>query len=57
MLRMQFDSEELGRCEVIHFWENGEVVFRGESYMIAEGEKTQMTDQLEWLVENYETEE
>ena len=54
---MQFDSEELGRCEIIDFWKNGEIVFRGESYMIAEGSKTQMTDQLEWLTENYETEE
>ena len=57
MIRMQFDSEELGRCELIHFWKNGEIVFRGDSYMIAEGSKTQMTDQLEWLVENYNTEE
>ena len=54
---MQFDSEELGRCEIIDFWKNGEIVFRGESYMIAEGSKTQMTDQLEQLIENYETEE
>ena len=54
---MQFDSEEVGRCEIIDFWKNGEIVFRGESYMITEGSKTQMTDQLEQLIENYETEE
>lgn len=56
MIRMQFDSEEVGRCEIIDFWKNGEIVFRGDSYMIAEGSKTQMTDQLEWLIENYKTE-
>ena len=56
MIRMQFDSEEVGRCEIIDFWKNGEIVFRGDSYMIAEGSKTQMTDQLEWLVQNYDIE-
>ena len=54
---MQFDSEEIGRCEIIDFWKNGEIVFRGDSYMIAEGSKTQMTDRLEWLIENYKAEE
>lgn len=56
-VQMQYDSEEIGRYEVIHFWKNGEIIFRGDSYMIAEESKTQMTDQLEWLIDNYETEE
>ena len=56
-VQMQYDSEEMGRYEIIHFWKNGEIVFRGDSYMIAEGSKTKMTDQLEWFLQNYETEE
>ena len=56
-IHLQFDSEEVGRCELIHFWKNGEVVFRGDSYMITEESRTQMTDQLEWLIENCATEE
>ena len=56
-MELQFDSEEVGRCEIINFWKNGEIVFRGDCYMIAEGRKTQMTDQLEWFLQNYETEE
>ena len=56
-IELRYDSEEVGRFEIINFWKNGEVFFRGDSYMIAEGSKTQMTDQLEWLVQNCETEE
>lgn len=56
-IELRYDSEEVGRYEIIHFWKNGEVFFRGDSYMIAGGSKTQMTDQLEWLLQNYETEE
>ena len=56
-VQLRYDSEEVGRYEIIHFWKNGEILFRGDSYMIEEGSKTQMTDQLEWLIENYETEE
>lgn len=56
-IHLQFDNKAVGRCELIHFWKNGEVVFRGDSYMIAEEGRIQMTDQLEWLLKNYETEE
>lgn len=55
-MHLQFDSEEVGRYELIHFWKSGEIIFRGDSYMIADGSKTQMTDQLEWLLQNYEIE-
>ena len=55
-MHLQFDSEEVGRYELIHFWKNGEIIFRGDSYMIADGSKTQMTDQLEWLLQNYDIE-
>lgn len=54
---LQFDSEEAGGYESINFWKNGEVFFRGNSYMIAGENKIQMTDRLEWLLQNYKTEE
>lgn len=56
-MHLQFDSEVVGRYELIHFWKNGQIDFRGASYMITGEPKTQMTDQLEWLLQNYETEE
>lgn len=56
-IHMRYDSESSGRFENILCWKNGQIDFRNVSYMIAEGSKTQMTDQLEWLLQNYETEE
>lgn len=54
---LRYESESSGPFENILCWKNGQIDFRNVSYMIAEGSKTQMTDRLEWLVQNYETEE
>ena len=54
---LRYESESSGPFENILCWKNGQIDFRNVSYMIAEGSKTQMTDQLEWLLQNYETEE
>ena len=54
---LQYDSEEMGRYEHILCWKNGQINFRGKNYMIIDEQKVQLTDQLEWFLQNYETEE
>lgn len=55
-IHLRYESESSGPFENIQCWKNGQIDFRNVSYMIAGENKTQMTDQLEWLIENYETE-
>ena len=53
---LRYESESSGPFENIYCWENGQIDFRNVSYMIVDENKARMTDQLEWLLENYKTE-
>jgi len=55
-IHLRYESESSGPFENILCWKNGQIDFRNVSYMIVDENKTQMTDQLEWLLENYKTE-
>ena len=57
IMMIQYDSEEVGRCEWLSCWENGRIDFRDTSYRITGKEKTKATDLLEGLLQEYETAE